>query len=310
MKERSLSREPTQKMKRLEKLLEDEITEMGKYIKLKLSFGIDIFNIQLPDTTIELKKIIVYIFNKLERSPIDNMILRQFLISFPEFIDTLKLREQISDPKELLFKICQNLKKEEIYKDRVVFYNGQYGKNFYLILDGEVSVLIPYEFKLRLTDKQVLKYMYYLLQHKEYELIRLMFESNKHILNDIDYRENTLYRKLKSYSERGIPSSVDIEKISTYDYLQRFEYFAQLERRQKELEIKLEKKERGERREPKDKNKVKTYYLTFFLRENMRKKTGYMKRADTKTFENDEDDEEITRNKEFFYEEEETFSNF
>ena len=83
MKERSLSREPTQKMKRLEKLLEDEITEMGKYIKLKLSFGIDIFNIQLPDTTIELKKIIVYIFNKLERSPIDNMILRQYLISFP-----------------------------------------------------------------------------------------------------------------------------------------------------------------------------------------------------------------------------------
>ena len=308
MKERSLSREPTQKMKRLEKLLEDEITEMGKYIKLKLSFGIDIFNIQLPDTTIELKKIIVYIFNKLERSPIDNMILRQYLISFPEFIDTLKLREQISDPKELLFKICQNLKKEEIYKDRVVFYNGQYGKNFYLILDGEVSVLIPYEFKLRLTDKQVLKYMYYLLQHKEYELIRLMFENNKHILNDIDYRENTLYAKLKSYSERGIPSNVDIEKISTYDYLQRFEYFSQLERIQKELEIKLEKKERGERREPKDKNKVKTYYLTFFLRENMRKKTGYVKRADTKTFENDEDDEEIIRNKEFFYEEEETFS--
>ena len=308
MKERSLSREPTQKMKRLEKLLEDEITEMGKYIKLKLSFGIDIFNIQLPDTTIELKKIIVYIFNKLERSPIDNMILRQYLISFPEFIDTLKLREQISDPKELLFKICQNLKKEEIYKDRVVFYNGQYGKNFYLILDGEVSVLIPYEFKLRLTDKQVLKYMYYLLQHKEYELIRLMFENNKHILNDIDYRENTLYAKLKSYSERGIPSNVDIEKISTYDYLQRFEYFSQLERIQKELEIILEKKERAEKREPKDKNKVKTNYLTFFLRENMRKKTGYMKRADTKTFENDEDDEEIIRNKEFFYEEEETFS--
>ena len=40
----------------------------------------------------------------------------------------------------------------------------------------------------------------------------------------------------------------------------------------------------------------------------MRKKTGYVKRADTKTFENDEDDEEIIRNKEFFYEEEETFS--
>ena len=309
MKEKEISRENSQKMKRLEKLLEDEISEMAKYIKLKLSFGIDIFSIRLPDTTIELKKIILYIFNKIQRNPIDNIILRQYLISYPEFIDTLKLREQISDPKELLLKISQNLIKEEIYSDRVVFYNGQYGKCFYLILEGEVSVLIPYEFKLRLTDKQVLKYMYYLLQHKEYELIRLMFENNKHILNDIDYRENTLFLKLKSYSERGLPSNVDIEKISTYDYLQRFEYFSLLEKRQKEIAIKLEQKGKEEKKEQqKDKNKVKTNYFTFFLRENMRQKTGYVKRADTKTFETDEDDEEIIKNKNFFYEEEETFS--
>ena len=154
MKEKEISRENSQKMKRLEKLLEDEISEMAKYIKLKLSFGIDIFSIRLPDTTIELKKIILYIFNKIQRNPIDNIILRQYLISYPEFIDTLKLREQISDPKELLLKISQNLIKEEIYSDRVVFYNGQYGKCFYLILEGEVSVLIPYEFKLRLTDNE------------------------------------------------------------------------------------------------------------------------------------------------------------
>ena len=44
-------------------------------------------------------------------------------------------------------------------------------KCFYLILEGKGSVLILYEFKLRLNDKQVLKYMYYLFQYKEYELI-------------------------------------------------------------------------------------------------------------------------------------------
>ena len=247
MLENQISRESDKKMKRLEKLLEDEISEMGKYVKLKLSFGIDIFSVQLPDTTIELKKIILYILNKSQRTPTDNIILRQYLISYPEFIDTLKLRDQITDPKELLLKISQNLKKEEMFQDRVVFYNGQYGKSFYLILEGEVSVLLPYEFKLKLTDKQVIKYMHYLLQHKEYELIRLMFENNKHIFNDIDYRENTLYQKLKSYSERGLPSNVDIEKISAYDYLQRFEYFSKVERRQKELAMKAEQKEQTEK---------------------------------------------------------------
>ena len=304
MLENEVSRESEKKMKRLEKLLEEEISEMAKYVKLKLSFGIDIFSIQLPDTTIELKKIILYIFNKLQRTLNDSIILRQYLISFPEFIDTLKLREQISDPKELLLKISQNLRKEEIFQDRVVFYNGQYGKSFYLILDGEVSVLLPYEFKLKLTDKHVIKYMYYLLQHKEYELIRLMFENNKHIFNDIDYRENTLYAKLKTYSEKGLPTNADIEKISAYEYLQRFEYFSKLERVQKELAKKAEEKEK----DPKDKNKVKTNYIDLFLRENMRKKTGYVRRADTKTFETDEDDEEVIKNKNFFYNEEETFS--
>ena len=303
-------KESNEKMKRLEKLFEDEISEMAKYVKLKLSFGIDIFSIQLPDSTIELKKIIFYIFNKLQRSHIDNLILRQYLISFPEFIDTLKLREQISDPKELLLKICQNLKKEEIFKDRVIFYNGQYGKSFYLILEGEVSVLLPYEYKLKLTDKQVIKYMYYLLQLKEYELIRLMFENNRHVFNDIDYRENTLYNKLKAYSERGIPINTEPEKISAYEYMQRFEYFSFLEKRQREEAAKRDEKEKTEKKELKEKFKFRKSYFDVFLRDNLRMRTSIEKRYDIKCMENDEDDEEVIKNKNFFYQEEETFSIF
>jgi len=300
-------KEAEQKMKRLEKLLEDEIAEMAKYVKLKLSFGVDIFNIQLPDSTIELKKIIFYILNKLQRTHIDNLILRQYLISFPEFIDTLKLREQISDPKELLLKICQNLKKEEIFQDRVIFYNGQYGKSFYLILEGEVSVLLPYEFKLKLTDKQVIKYMYYLLQLKEYELIRLILENNRHVFNDLDYRENTLYNKLKAYSERGIPINTETEKISACEYMQRFEYFAHLEKRQREEASKSDEKEKIEIKK-KEQLKVRKSYFDILLRENLKKRAYIEKRHDFKCIENDEDDEEIIKNKNFFYETQETFS--
>ena len=297
-----------QKMKRLEKLLEDEISEIAKYIKIKLSFGIDIFNIQLPDTTIELKKIIYYILNKLQRSNHDNLILRQFLISYPEFLDTLKLRDQISDPKELLLKISQNLRKEEMYKDRVVFYNGQYGKSFYLILEGEVSVLLPYEYKLKLTDKIVLKYMYYLLQLREYELIRLMFENNRHVFNDLDYRENTLYMKLKACSERGLPNNMDTEKISARDYMQRYEYFSSLEKRQIDEAAKKDLKEKNDKKEQKENFKFRRSYFDALLRDNLRMRTHVEKKIDVKCFENDEDDEEVKRNKNFFYNEEAVFS--
>ena len=67
-----------QKMKRLEKLLEDEIFEIAKYIKIKLSFGIDIFNIQMPDTTIELK-----------------------IISYPEFLDIIKNKPKFKERRNV-----------------------------------------------------------------------------------------------------------------------------------------------------------------------------------------------------------------
>ena len=308
MLENETPEETEQKMKRLEKLFEDEICEIAKYIKIKLSFGVDIFSIQLPDTTIELKKIIYYIFNKLQRTNIDNLILRQYLISYPEFIDTLKLREQISDPKELLLKVSQNLRKEEMYQDRVVFYNGQYGKSFYLILEGEVSVLLPYEYKLKLTDKIVLKYMYYLLQLREYELIRLMFENNRHVFNDLDYRENTLYLKLKAYSERGLPNNMDTEKISARDYMQRYEYFSSLEKRQIDEAAKKDLKEKKDKKEQKENFIFRKSYFDVFLRDNLRKRTHIEKKIDAKYFENDEDDEEVIKNKNYFYNEEAVFS--
>ena len=309
--EEDILKENENKMKRLDNLIEDEIAEIGKYVQLKLSFGINIFSIQLPDTTIDLKKIILYIFNKSQRNPIDNIVLRQYLVSFPEFIDTLRLREQISDPKDLLLKLSQNLKKEEIRQDRVVFYNGQYGKSFYLILEGEVSVLLPVEFKLKLTDKQVFKYMYYLLEHKEYELIRLIFENNRHLLNDFDYRENTLYYKLKSYSERGLPMNVETEKINSKKYIQRYEYFANIEKIQREQATKKVQEEKKTKKNNKERNKITNNIFDIFIRENTRKHTfSSEKRFETKRYENDPDEEDIIKNQNFFYEEEETFSLF
>ena len=217
------------KIKREEKLLDDEIYEMARYIKTKLALGLDIFRIQLPDSAFEMKKIIFFILNKIQRKISDNIVLRQYLVSYPEFIDTLKLREQLSDPKELLLKISQHLKKEEIYQDNVIFYNGQLGKSFYLILEGEVAILLPYEYKIKITDKQLFKYMSFLLQHKDHELIRLILDSNSMIINDEDYGDNELYIKFKSVVDKALPMYTETEKISSQDYIKRYNFFEDIE---------------------------------------------------------------------------------
>ena len=258
-----------EKLKREEKYLEDEITELSKYILNKLEFGMDLFKIQLPDTLYDLKKIILYIFNKLQRKQTDNIVLRQYLISFPDFMETLKLKEEISGSKELLIKISQNLKKEEISKDKVIFYNGQLGKSFYVILEGEVSVIIPSEYKVKITDAQLFKYMNFLLQHRDYELIRLILESNINIINDNEYGENESYLKFKSVIDKTLPSNMETENINTFDYIKRYNFFEDFQNKNilkklKKMKKEKEKEEKEEKEEKKinndkdkDKNKIK-----------------------------------------------------
>ena len=290
------------KIKREEKLLEDEVYEMSKFIKTKLSLGMDIFRIPIPDTAFDLRKIIFFILNKIQRKPSDNIVLRQYLVSYPEFIDTLKLREQISDPKELLLKISQHLKKEEIFKDKVIFYNGQLGKTFYLILEGEVSILLPYEYKIKITDKQLFKYMSFLLEHKEYELIRLILESNSSILNEDDYGDNELYMKFKSVVDKALPVYMETEKISSLDYIKRYNFFSDRENKVIKDKINNLKENKNVQKESPEKNNDKKE------NEKVDKKSNNNKGNKMNTKENDEniDDEEngeMTKRKDnnFFY---------
>ena len=248
-----------EKLKREEKYLEDEITELSKYILNKLEFGLDLFKIQLPETLYDIKRIILYIFNKLQRKPTDNIVLRQYLISFPDFMETLKLKEEISGSKELLIKISQNLKKEEIYKDKVIFYNGQLGKSFYVILEGEVSVIIPSEYKIKITDTQLFKYMNFLLQHRDYELIRLILESNNNIINDNEYGENESYLKFRSVIDKTLPANMETEDINTFDYVKRYNFFEDIQNKNilKKLKKLKKEKEKEEKKNNNNKNKVK-----------------------------------------------------
>ena len=212
------------KKNREEKELEEEIKDIAKYIKTKLTYVTDIFNIRFP-YTMDPKRLLLYILSKNSRNHDDNIVLRQFLTLYPDFIDTLKLKEEISDPKDLLLKISTHLKKERFHQDKVVFYNGQLGKTFYLILEGEVSVIIPVEYKVNITDRELFNYMNFLLKNKDYELIRLILESNDIILNEVDYKDNDQFMKFKSVAEKVLPVNIETERIDRYSYVKRYNFF-------------------------------------------------------------------------------------
>jgi CRP-like cAMP-binding protein len=43
---------------------------------------------------------------------------------------------------ELLNKLCMEIQQEDIKKGEILFYEGDIGKKFYMILEGSVNILI------------------------------------------------------------------------------------------------------------------------------------------------------------------------
>jgi CRP-like cAMP-binding protein len=64
------------------------------------------------------------------------MYIKKFLSSFEIFKE---LGEFLTD--ELMINLCRELTYLHKQKDEVIFYEGDIGKKFYIIIDGEVEVL-------------------------------------------------------------------------------------------------------------------------------------------------------------------------
>ena len=200
-----------------DKLIEELSTDISK----KLSYGLDETNIKIAKE-INLQDIVEYILKKENRNKNDVLIIRYFLFQYPALLDSMNLGSRYYETKEILNKIAIHLKKEEIKKNNVVFYNGQIGKTFYIILEGEVSVLLPTEYSANITMDKYLEYLNFLKELKDYELLRLSFESNKNLLDKYDYEMD---KKLKNFDyclDKVIPNNNKKEEIDPEIYMNKY----------------------------------------------------------------------------------------
>ena len=197
------------------------IEELSNDISKKLSLGFDETNIRIPKEY-NLQDIVKYILKKENRNKNDVLIIRYFLFQYPALLDSMNLGSRYYETKEILNKIAMHLKKEEIQKKNVVFYNGQIGKTFYIILEGQVSVLLPTEYSANITMDKYLEYLNFLKELKDYELLRLCFESNKNLLDKYDYEMD---KKLKNFDyclDKVIPNNHKKEEIDPEIYMNKY----------------------------------------------------------------------------------------
>ena len=186
--------------------------------------GEELYNIKFPKS-VNLKEIIKYILEKEVRKKNYIILLRYYLTQFQSLLETINLSNKLYEAKEIVNKIAMYLKREEIKKDKVIFYNGQIGKTFYIILEGEVSVLIPNEFNVEITPDKYLNYLKYLYKLNEYELLKLSYESNKKIINEVDYEFSDILKKFDYCLDKCISLNHKMEEISVESYINRFLFF-------------------------------------------------------------------------------------
>jgi len=80
---------------------------------------------------------------------------------------------------EQLKKIAEKIIYRQYNKNRLVIRYGEEGSKFYLILKGEVHVLLPIKKTVYISIKEFKRYMLLLFIYKEYEILKMVIKENR-----------------------------------------------------------------------------------------------------------------------------------
>ena len=157
-------------------------------------------------------KYISYIMTKPKKNDIDIYVCKMYLKTLEKFIKILKNTNVSLD--ELMNKIASMMKYEEYVEDSLLCKLGDKGDKFYLIFKGTISVIIPKENTLKMSNIEYIKYLLLLAIYQENELINRLLTLNKDIYF-IDEKE--LYCLIGIF--RLYRFLIDRNIISEYNFL-------------------------------------------------------------------------------------------
>ena len=126
--------------------------------------------------------IIKKIINKKEKDDIDKYILVTFLKSLSHVMDNISLTKYpMESLLALLINICINLKIVEFDEGTFLFRIDDIGKEFYIILSGEVQVLLPKFYKVEMTEQEYINHLIFLYIYNERHLFLYTLKQNNKI---------------------------------------------------------------------------------------------------------------------------------
>ena len=142
-------------------------------------------------------EIIQIILNKKKRTNEELIIIKTFLSTMKYLSSMIK----IIDTDKILFSLSVYLKMESKNKDSILFRYGSKGRKFYILLSGQVTILLLKETKVQMTFLRYFMHLLQLKMMKEDELVRKTIVANKNFKYRLDERIfDTFYEKLLKYA--------------------------------------------------------------------------------------------------------------
>ena len=146
-------------------------------------------NENLDDSAkISFINLICFILKKINKKVVENEILKTYFLSFDKLVNMfLPLNMNIND---IMTRLAGQIKYEKKGKNKILFKDGDKGDKFYIILKGEVGILIPKERTINCCPTEYLKYLMFLHFYQEKSLINKLLLVNRETLK---YDERIFY---------------------------------------------------------------------------------------------------------------------
>ena len=171
--------------------------------------------------TPETFSIIKTILSKFQKDNNDVYILSHYLKTLKNFMNSvLQNQPDDFDYIPLLKKISEDLKCEEYTKNTFMMKVGDIGKKFYVIISGNVSVLVPKIINVLMTRQQYIYHLKLLYSLGEFTLLDRTFKNNLSAFpdfksNDFEKLKNKMKKNKNkiTYNEENDNKNITLEKF-------------------------------------------------------------------------------------------------
>ena len=175
-------------------------------------------NYSINGKKINLVEIIFHILKKNQKNENETMILKLYFLKMEKLVSLLlPLKININD---MLIKLVCQIKCEKCNKNTILFKAGDIGEKLYILLKGNVGILITKEKNIECTPLEFVKYLILIHLYQEESLLNETISKNKNTINIEEKAFTTLLHIFKFYYFLKENNRLNKKYNSIFDFLQ------------------------------------------------------------------------------------------